>query len=494
MHYLKINNLSFKYENINIFTHLNISFTSTWSCLVGCNGSGKTTLLKLIAKILKPDFGNIEGNGLVYYCPQELYEKPLGYEEFVYSYNSYSFKIKQLLEIEDEWLYRWETLSFGERKRIQIAIALFMQVDVLLLDEPTNHLDIKTKKLVLKSLEAFKGIGILVSHDRELLNSLCINTYIIKNEEVYHFKTSYDTAIKELNSHFNHLYKENEKIDLKLKKLKNDIQIQKEKVSRSKQRFSKKDIDKKDKSQKEKINLAKLTGKDKNDSKLVSTIVSKTDDLVRKKSDLEKVYDTGILIKEQKQKASKLFISLEKGEINLYNQKILTYPKIEITNKDKIAIIGDNGVGKSSFLAYIINFLEGVKYLYIPQELDSSQIDFLFEEIQKLDNEKKGELFTFVQRLSSNPKKLLNSKTASPGELRKLLIAKALLDEIELIILDEPTNHMDLDSIVSIEEALKEYKNSLIIISHDMQFIKNIRAKIWQIETIEKTINSLVIS
>lgn len=94
---------------------------------------------------------------------------------------------------------------------------------------------------------------------------------------------------------------------------------------------------------------------------------------------------------------------------------------------------------------------------------------------------KKGELFTLVQRLSSNPKNLLNNNTASPGELRKLFIAKALLDNIQFIILDEPTNHMDIDSIESIEHALKEYQNTLIVVSHDKTFIKNIKARVYTI-------------
>jgi ATPase subunit of ABC transporter with duplicated ATPase domains len=297
MQYLQINNLTFKYTSSEIFSNLNLSFEKGWSCLVGSNGSGKTTLFKLIAKILKPQEGNIVGNELVYYCEQELHEKPNGFEEFIYTYNTKTFKLKELLCIEEEWFYRWETLSFGERKRIQIAIALFLEPDVLLLDEASNHLDIKTKEILINSLKNFKGIGILISHDRELLNSLCNNTVIIKNKKIYNYKTTFQKAIEELDLYFNFLQKENENINNKVKKLQNNIQTQKEKVSQSKSRLSKKNINTKDKSLKEKINLAKLTGKDKSDSKLVTSFSKKAQELSSKKNEIEKSFDKGIIIR-----------------------------------------------------------------------------------------------------------------------------------------------------------------------------------------------------
>ncbi|RXJ54140.1 ATP-binding cassette domain-containing protein [Candidatus Marinarcus aquaticus] len=482
MQYLQINNLTFKYTSSEIFSNLNLSFEKGWSCIVGSNGSGKTTLFKLIARILNPQEGNIIGNELVYYCEQELHEKPNGFDDFIYTYNTKTFKLKELLHIEDEWFYRWETLSFGERKRIQIAIALFLEPNVLLLDEPSNHLDIKTKEILIKSLKNFKSIGILISHDRELLNSLCHNTVIIKNKKIYNYKTTFQKATEELDSYFNFLQKENDNINSKVKKLQNNIQAQKEKVSQSKSRLSKKNVNTKDKSLKEKINLAKLTGKDKSDSKLVTSFSKKAHVLSSKRNEIEKNFDKGITIKDEKSKKEKFSFLLQKGQLLLGEKKILKYENLSLNKSDKIAIIGDNGVGKSSFLKLLISKISSLKnYLYLPQEIDLKQKENLFEAIKSLNNEKKGELFTLIQRLSSNPKNLLNNNTTSPGELRKLFIAKALLDNIQFIILDEPTNHMDIDSIESIEQALKEYQNTLIVVSHDKTFVKNIKARIYTI-------------
>lgn len=390
MQYLQINNLTFKYTSSEIFSNLSLSFEKGWSCLVGSNGSGKTTLFKLIAKSLKPQEGNIVGNELVYYCEQELHEKPNGFEEFIYTYNTKTFKLKELLLIEDEWFYRWETLSFGERKRIQIAIALFLEPDVLLLDEPSNHLDIKTKEILLNSLKNFKGIGILISHDRELLNSLCNNTVIIKNKKIYNYKTTFQKAIEELDLYFNFLQKENDNINSKVKKLQNNIQTQKEKVSQSKSRLSKKNVNTKDKSLKEKINLAKLTGKDKPESKLVTSFSKKAHELSSKRNEIEKNFDKGITIKDINSKKENFSFLLEKGQLSLSKNKVLKYENLCLNKGDKIVIIGENGVGKSSFLKLLISKIAPFKnYLYLPQEIEKNQKEKLFEAIKSLNNEKR---------------------------------------------------------------------------------------------------------
>ena len=122
-----------------------------------------------------------------------------------------------------------------------------MEPDLLLLDEPTNHLDIKSKEILINSLKNFRGIGILISHDRDVLNSLCHNTVIIKNKKFYSYKTNYDKALRELNQYLNFLQKENENINIQIKKLEKNIQSQKEKVSQSKSRLSKKNINTKNK-------------------------------------------------------------------------------------------------------------------------------------------------------------------------------------------------------------------------------------------------------
>ena len=117
MRHLTIKNLHFKYKNsvIPIFENLDLEFEQGWCCIVGANGSGKSTLLKLIAKELKADEGSIKGNDLTHYCVQSTEEIPSNLEDFMMTYTSKEFKIRDALNINDEWLYQWDTLSFGEK-------------------------------------------------------------------------------------------------------------------------------------------------------------------------------------------------------------------------------------------------------------------------------------------------------------------------------------------------------------------------------------------
>ena len=188
-----------------IFEDLSIEFEQGWSCIVGANGSGKSTLLKLISKEYKKQGGSIKGNDLTYYCAQSTELMPENLEDFMFTYTGKAFKVRDLLGIQDSWGFTWDTLSHGERKRVQLALALFEEPDVLLIDEPTNHLDIKSKEIVTEALKSFKGIGVLVSHDRELLDTLARSTIILKNQEVRIFKTSYSNAINEHYKNLEHI-------------------------------------------------------------------------------------------------------------------------------------------------------------------------------------------------------------------------------------------------------------------------------------------------
>lgn len=463
-----------------IFENLNLEFEQGWSCIVGSNGSGKSTLLKLISKEIQYEEGSIKGNDLTHYCMQTTEEIPENLENFMMTYTSKSFKIRDMLSIDDEWLYQWDTLSFGERKRMQIALAIFEEPDVLLVDEPTNHLDTKSKKIVLNALKAFKGIGILVSHDRELLDNLSQATIILRNKNTFSFKTPFSKAMNEYLTNMEFLDKTQSQQYSELKKLKKSIQTQHEKVSQSKKRMSKKDLDKNDKNSKTKIDLARFTGKDKNDGQELSKLKSKQSKLISNAVKTDKVFELGIEFHDST--ARNIFpIVIKKNSLELGENKKLSYQTLSINQYDKIGIIGENGAGKSSFLNHLLSTVDlKDAYLYIPQEITQDESKKLFDDINNLTNDKKGEIYTIVRKLASDPIKLQDSVIPSPGEVRKLMIAKGLLQSPSLIILDEPTNHMDLDSIVSLESAFKEYNGTMLVISHDKTFLDSIVNETWE--------------
>ena len=482
MQKLRIQNLSFKYPNSSteIFKNLNLEFNTGWSSIVGSNGSGKSTLLKLISKELIPNEGSIKGNKLVYYCPQSTNHKPKEAQEFMLSYTSKAFKIRDSLHVKDSW--DWNELSHGERKRLQVAIALFLEPDILMLDEPTNHLDSKSKNTLINALKEFKGVGLLVSHDRALLDTLSMTTVLLKNSEATLIKSGFSTAMHEYQQNSEHIKKVQIQKNDEMKRLKNIMHSQADKVAKAKKRFSKKELDVNDSSKREKINAARLTGKDKNDGQLLKRVQTKHTHLKENAVKLEKEYKKGITINSANSKT--LFpIFIKKSSLNVSNEQKVIFDNLQITNGEKIGIVGENGSGKSSFIDYMLKS-ETIKNnaLYIKQEFTQEETKGLFEEVKNYSKEEKGKIFTIITRLSSDPKTLLQSEYPSPGETRKLLIAKGLLSQPSIIILDEPTNHMDIDSILALESALQEYSGALILVSHDEAFLNALITKTWSFE------------
>ena len=169
--FVTAHHLSHTYEGADqpALDDVSLAFASGWTGIVGPNGAGKSTLVHCICGTLAPDQGAVTPRVRGAVCRQSTATPPETLEEFACDYGSTAVKLRSLLEIEDEQLWSYAMLSHGERKRIQIACALAAEPQVLALDEPTNHLDAPTRALVAQALSSFKGVGLLVSHDRALL-------------------------------------------------------------------------------------------------------------------------------------------------------------------------------------------------------------------------------------------------------------------------------------------------------------------------------------
>jgi ATPase subunit of ABC transporter with duplicated ATPase domains len=189
----------------------------------------------------------------------------------------------------------------------------------------------------------------------------------------------------------------------------------------------------------------------------------------------------GITLRGRQARADRLF-SLEPGSIPLGEGRRLSFPKLDISPEDRIALTGPNGSGKSTLIRHILACIpEGYPRLYLPQELDTEESRTVLEGIFREENKFRGEILARFSRLGSDPRLLFQSTLPSPGEIRKLLFARGIFYEPVLIILDEPTNHLDLVSQGLLEEALAEYTGALILVSHDEVFLSRLTSREWTI-------------
>ena len=182
--YLELSNISFSYPGSGalLFSNLSLSFAEGWTVIAGANGSGKSTLASIASGIIKPDSGCVRKSGDVILCPQVF--EGLSPEDWsdIFSGDNHIGMLKSTLAITDEMIEREDTLSGGEKKRLQLLAALSHSPGILILDEPTNHLDVYSKDLIVKALGTFDGIGIIVSHDRAFSSALSERTVLLERD------------------------------------------------------------------------------------------------------------------------------------------------------------------------------------------------------------------------------------------------------------------------------------------------------------------------
>lgn len=494
---LEIQKLYFSYpsSHITLFENFSLQFNDGWTCIAGSNGCGKSTLLKLIAGLLKPDEGRIVSGGqsttgCVIYCPQETAEVPENLYSVFWSDDNEVRRFFSMLHVTEEMIGRYDSLSGGEKKRIQIACALAEQPAVLLLDEPTNHLDEGTVRMISDTLALFSGIGIIVSHDRSFADSLCKHTVYLYNEDRAFYGgrdcivcESYfgglSKALKLREQKASHNRGEWERLDSKAAGEKQRSRRLAEENERSKSRLAKKNIDPRDHDAKRKIDVARLGGKDRStgdakahlDSQLQRTEAARDSvkkSLMRKEGfSVEGAgFAKAIVIEE-----SDIFASEEKTSYRLH------IPRIVINPDSKIALTGQNGTGKSLFIKYLIKELEKSgrtkEVMYLPQEIPEDSKNQILSDFNELEDAERGAVLSTLYRLGSEPENLQQG-SVSPGELRKLMISLAVEKPLSLLILDEPTNHMDITSVLALESALASLSCALIVVSHDRAFLEKV--------------------
>jgi ATPase subunit of ABC transporter with duplicated ATPase domains len=492
--------VSFSYDSLseNIVSALSLHIAPGWTGIVGPNGSGKTTIAKLATGMLAPDLGAVVSTrpgSSALYCEQNTSTPPRETIDFYSDESTTAGELMSLLKLGHDWPDRWGTLSHGERKRLQIAVALWLDPELLALDEPTNHLDSRARGLVLEALRTFHGTGILISHDRDLLDSLCDRTVFVSPGSIVMRPGGFTAGVGQEKLDGMTRVRECEKARDMYMKASRSLGALKHSESTRRGSLSKRGIEPGDHDAKGRIDLARLSGRDRSAGRKIAVMERRIRHLEQEARALHvrPREIEGFTYRGERHRGDRVAI-IAAGRIPM-GDGFLEVPDITVLPSDRIGVTGDNGTGKSTLMRHLrslVTIPDG-KVICIAQELSGSEWEDLRSSIADLTDAARGALFTVVYRLGSEPVRIIESSEPSPGEMRKLALGMGLLKAPALIMMDEPTNHIDLPSIERIEEALAEFEGALVLVSHDSRFLRNVTATQWRLSR-EGSISMLAIA
>lgn len=480
-----------------LFEHLSATFAAGWAAVLGDNGIGKTTLAKLACGMLSPDSGTVSPNPCkmaVAYCPQRTDETPRNLDDFAADWTGETIAIRDALNIGDDWAYRYETLSGGEAKRLQIACALAGDPDVLVLDEPTNHVDGRTRQAITQAMRRFDGIGIVISHDVELIDATCSRCVMLERRHARGrnitaantYQGGYTQAAQQM--------RDNQRADTAAiqstrKELQRMQRIKRERAQRAREldmrknqgmRIDIKDID----ARKALKNLKPAIGTTvaQTSAQFDGRIAAATDRLAHL-SEAAKRYDGTIWMNVMP--SSRRELTRIPNDHAIADQPDM----LSIGPRDRIGISGPNGSGKTALIRRLIEALERdeaqrhserMPYLYIPQNSSDMDTANAMNRLHALTDEQRAIVLSAYAQLNADPDRLLAGGNPSPGELRKLLLCLGMIEQPQLIIMDEPTNHLDLHSKQALANTLSSYAGALVAVSHDEWFLNAVTSIRWR--------------
>ncbi len=482
--------------------------------LVGHNGSGKTTLLRILAGSQSPESGEvvIPSTARIGFLPQEMelrsdktiYDETIAaFDEILalktnidqlsseiaeredYETQSYQKLIHRLSDANEKFqLLGGQSMdadvekvlaglgfkrsdfnrpvaefSYGWQMRIEIAKILLRKPDLILLDEPTNHLDIESIQWLEDFLSNYFGAVILVSHDRAFLDNLCNRTIEISDERIFDYKSAYTEYVR----------LREERLEQQLATY-NNQQKQIRQIERFIERFRYKNT-------KARQVQSKIKMLDKFDT-----------------VEIEGFDNAAIHFKfPPAPRSGKVVVECRGLGKNYGNNQVLKNLDLSIIKGDRVAFVGKNGEGKTTLSKVFIGLLEyegelkfghNVKLAYYAQD-QAEMLDGNKTVFETIDDEATGDMRSQVRNLLGGflfsgediDKKV---RVLSGGEKSRLSLARLLLEPSNFMILDEPTNHLDMRSKDILKSALLQYEGTLVIVSHDRDFLQGLSNKVFE--------------
>lgn len=459
--------VSFKYIEKMLLDNISFSITDSDKVgVVGLNGTGKTTMLKLISGLENPVSGEIiiSGGMQINYLPQEpKFPKGLKALDVIMAKSTKEHPIKDYeaksiltkLKLDPDSLI--DNYSGGENKRLALALVLVSYSDMLILDEPTNHLDNDMILWLEKYLKSFKRGLIMVTHDRYFLERVCNKMLELDLGKTYLYEANYSKFLELKAARL----LEAKRMEAKLKSI---LKTETEWMNRS-------------------VEARRTKSKSR---------INRFNELSKINFSEEKTMEFNSVTR----RLGKKLIEIENGSKAFGNKVLFKNFNFKLERSDIIAFVGDNGAGKSTLFKIIMGqeslttgtLIKGetLHIGYFSQHLDLIDpeirvIDYIKEEqglIETLDGvitaSELLEKFLFDSEMQYTKVKML-----SGGEKRRLQLVRVLMSNPNLLILDEPTNDLDIYTLEILEDYLMSFKGPILVVSHDRYFLDKICNKLY---------------
>lgn len=484
---ITLNDVSYSYPGSTqtVLDGVRAVFPVGWTGIIDNNGCGKSTLARIATGMLAPDSGTVSPRGLVVaYCEQDATIPPDRLEDFACSWEQAAVRLRVDLGVDDDWPWRYDTLSSGQQKRLQVAVALWENPDVLVMDEPTNHVDVLTRRAILRALAGYRGVGLLISHDRELLDALAGQCLCFEGTRVVMRPGGYTQAREQAACDTKTVQRQRRDVKREAARIQAEAARRHNEASKSDAKRSARHLDAKDHDGKGRIKLAVYTGKDGVAGKLSSRMDARLEKVRQtlEEAHVDKQY-AGDIWMDAEASPRKVLVRMEAGEL-AQGEHCLRIPDLAVGNAEHIGIAGVNGSGKTTLLTALMRRVpDDLSTLFIPQEIGSRLAARIMASLHEASPGERGRVLSIVAQLNSDPDRILDGDELSPGELRKLMLAQGILRHPVLIAMDEPTNHLDVGSIEALERVFVAYPGALVLVSHDERLLEKATDFRWCLES-----------